>query len=377
MPNPITNLEINDVLSSIRRLVSGDKTEMKKTDKPESARFVLTPAHRIDAGAAQHDPLPDLTLSRARSDDQPPKSSEHGQAADVTPDQQAGPSGRLHLGDSAEPDAWMTSLPGEAAASRAVEIPDTSGDAEPTAEPTVGPAAPPPATTLEDRIAELEEAVGRSGDEWEPDGSEPDTDQLPKRHLFEVVDNTSQWQDEMDSAAPDGEKPGQADRRDDAKPRKAPLQLAEVATFSHMPRLTDPVPVPDPKPDPVPSATEPEPDAEPLVALPIFGSARRDHEMLPNSDVPESDVPESDVAELDVPESDVTEFDHGGPARRPVSEVIDGDDDVFVDEDVLRRLVTEIVREELQGRLGERITKNVRRMVRREIEQTLTLRDFE
>jgi hypothetical protein len=40
-------------------------------------------------------------------------------------------------------------------------------------------------------------------------------------------------------------------------------------------------------------------------------------------------------------------------------------------------MVSDIVREELQGRLGERITRNVRRMVRHEIEKALSLKALE
>ncbi len=42
-----------------------------------------------------------------------------------------------------------------------------------------------------------------------------------------------------------------------------------------------------------------------------------------------------------------------------------------LDDEQLRALVSEIVREELQGALGERITRNVRKMVRREIYRAL------
>ena len=54
-----------------------------------------------------------------------------------------------------------------------------------------------------------------------------------------------------------------------------------------------------------------------------------------------------------------------------------GDDEQFLDEDALRDLVAEIVREELAGALGERITRNVRKLVRREIMRTLSTRDFD
>ena len=51
-------------------------------------------------------------------------------------------------------------------------------------------------------------------------------------------------------------------------------------------------------------------------------------------------------------------------------------DDVL-DEDALRELVSDIVREELQGALGERITRNVRKLVRREIHRALAAQELE
>jgi hypothetical protein len=47
------------------------------------------------------------------------------------------------------------------------------------------------------------------------------------------------------------------------------------------------------------------------------------------------------------------------------------DDEGFLDEETLRRIVAEVVREELQGALGQRITRNVRKLVRREIRLVL------
>jgi len=46
-------------------------------------------------------------------------------------------------------------------------------------------------------------------------------------------------------------------------------------------------------------------------------------------------------------------------------------------EDVLRALVAEIVREELQGAFGERLTRNVRKLVRREIHHALASREID
>lgn len=64
-------------------------------------------------------------------------------------------------------------------------------------------------------------------------------------------------------------------------------------------------------------------------------------------------------------------------------EFVEGDDrfeansDALIDEETLRDMVAMLVREELQGALGERITRNVRKLVRREIHRVLASRDFE
>ncbi|MFM2390273.1 MAG: hypothetical protein RLZZ437_1828 [Pseudomonadota bacterium] len=48
-----------------------------------------------------------------------------------------------------------------------------------------------------------------------------------------------------------------------------------------------------------------------------------------------------------------------------------------LDEDMLRDIVREIIREELQGGLGERITRNVRKLVRAEINRALMTQDLD
>lgn len=53
------------------------------------------------------------------------------------------------------------------------------------------------------------------------------------------------------------------------------------------------------------------------------------------------------------------------------------DDAPFLDEAALRDMVSDIVRQELQGPLGERITRNVRKLVRREIHRILASEDFD
>ncbi|WP_168219763.1 hypothetical protein [Pseudotabrizicola formosa] len=52
-------------------------------------------------------------------------------------------------------------------------------------------------------------------------------------------------------------------------------------------------------------------------------------------------------------------------------------DGMAFDEAVLRDLVRDLIREELASTLGERITRNVRKLVRAEIARALALRDFD
>lgn len=58
------------------------------------------------------------------------------------------------------------------------------------------------------------------------------------------------------------------------------------------------------------------------------------------------------------------------PVAAPVAALV-------LDEDALRPIVAKLIREELQGELGERITSNVRKLVRREIMRAMSSREFE
>lgn len=69
-----------------------------------------------------------------------------------------------------------------------------------------------------------------------------------------------------------------------------------------------------------------------------------------------------------------------------LAEGLDGDSDdddtdavqaaaPILDEESLRSLINQIVREELQGELGDRIGRNLRKMIRREIVQILDERE--
>lgn len=61
----------------------------------------------------------------------------------------------------------------------------------------------------------------------------------------------------------------------------------------------------------------------------------------------------------------------GDPAGAYSETLVPSYEDGLIDEAVLRDMVAQLVREELRGSLGERITQNVRRLVRREIQRAL------
>ncbi len=65
------------------------------------------------------------------------------------------------------------------------------------------------------------------------------------------------------------------------------------------------------------------------------------------------------------------------PAKaKPASAGAAASEDEIIDEGVLYQLVAHIVRQELQGELGEKITRNIRKLVRSEVARELELRKF-
>jgi len=91
---------------------------------------------------------------------------------------------------------------------------------------------------------------------------------------------------------------------------------------------------------------------------------------------------EEDVTFQHTDMSSEPEADEHKPADQAFSAELDEDlsaymdEDNVIDEDALRKLVAEVIRQELQGALGERITRNVRKLVRREIYRILASEDF-
>jgi len=148
MSEPVTNSEIEDVLSSIRRLISENpsKGEDGDSNAAPTDKLVLTPAFRVLDGDGAGQPA-----------------SDNAQAAPVLQEvaENSGPPAPR----DPETDAVDLSE-------------DTSADDD---------------NPLEQRIAELEAAIGDSFDEWEPDGSEYEEGGEAPTVLYPEAEAPAQW----------------------------------------------------------------------------------------------------------------------------------------------------------------------------------------
>lgn len=82
------------------------------------------------------------------------------------------------------------------------------------------------------------------------------------------------------------------------------------------------------------------------------------------------------VAEIHAAETRAAAEAAASATRLKAEAELVGAEDFLIDEDVMRELVRDIIREELQGALGERITRNVRKLVRAELHRMLVSRDL-
>jgi hypothetical protein len=320
MSDPVTKVEIEDVLSSIRRLVSEDGRaplrQSQAVDRGAAEKLVLTPALRVaeapiaemvepdwaedhvvapfDGSGAQGSdtafvPEPDAEMVDESWDDDAP---DDGDAAPAEPD--------VSDASDAEDDAFQEAIENLGPrGDRGEDAPWTDPEAtlyEAAGATASGAAAQPAEDTptagsLSEKIAALEAVIARTDDQWEPDGASQDA------YAGTEVE-TLDWEDHTEA--------------EDAPELDAAPEVA-----------------PEPEPQP-----EPEPRLRAKVQ-----------------------------------------------AEDPIEE--DGEaeglslDDAILDEETLRILIAQIVREELQGSLGERITRNVRKLVRREIHRALAVQELE
>jgi len=123
-------------------------------------------------------------------------------------------------------------------------------------------------------------------------------------------------------------------------------------------------------------------DATSDVYEPEYAEDVQDHYERPQEETHE--VPEAPSMKSDEVGSDSDAYNAEGdnaetvevdvePQQATSSQVVDE----LLDENALREIVRETVREELQGALGERITRNVRKLIRSEIHRALAAQELE
>lgn len=375
MSDPVTQAEIEDVLSSIRRLVSedgrsgprsvsGSAVDSQSVAAPQepskpTSRLVLTPALRVaeDArDAAEAGPCqPDVADVSAEAE-----ASWGMEAAYDLPDDS-------HLDLEVEPEID----PGEVIAFRSNDAVEADGDANLAAD--------------QYSATEQSEAVpAQAAEGTEPADAAPWRD--PDATLFGSVDSPP-----MDAAEAEMQLSPQisetvAEQGQNADDARLDLDEAEVAEpetdeLDGSQRVSAVVQkIAELEAKVARSTGQWEPDgasSDPYAGTNIETLEWQDH-------TDEADI-EAEVATDRTPQPESgadAEFDAAALAEEAVTSATmdalgaDAAEESYLDEESLRELVADIVRSELQGALGERITRNVRKLVRREIQRALAAQDL-
>ena len=349
MSDPVTNVEIEDVLSSIRRLVSNGGKQERPTSNDaikEVDKLVLTPSLRVDEGDenqhtdnnsdAELEPEGDARHYESQVDDRMKAGAHRMADGEDEFDFIEAPETDLELdGDSSESGLdksgvlWDEDDQDLSNDSYDVENVDT-----PLEEPqfksergrsdTIRPERE--RSNLGARVAEFEEFVAARDDQWEPDGVSDDAyaggSVAPLPWNVQVSDDEDEMSDNVKSDGQDAK----ADAEDNTEESVDANQDLAGETFeTKNPKL-------------------------------VFEHLETD---------------EAESSEAIQATNDVDDEDNLSEEPNLVA------DDALLDEDALRDMVSEIVRQELQGSLGERITRNVRKLVRREIHRALASQELD
>jgi len=335
MSEPVQKPEIDDVLSSIRRLVSGENRqkgpEPEARAAPSTERFVLTPALRVaDAPGAR--------VSRNAPEPLVPDAAQV--SFEPAPESVAEP-----VAEEPEPVAVPLAVAEPASVEPVPEAPaPVSGDAE-EAEADVA-AEEPEAPMAEDVTVPLVQPVGEG------------SNVSPLRRCQDAV-APAELEAELEQAT-------ETDR-DLSRLKVALEQEGDDA--------------PEVRSEPDGASLLPSDELKAKIAS-LAGAVERTRGAWPAP--PEAVAPEAVANEA--PEPETGDTDHAAPvsgAGLDQDDEFEGageddeDDAAFIDEETLREMVVEIVRDELRGALGMRITRNVRKLVRQEIQRLLATQSID
>lgn len=381
MSDPVKSVEVEDVLSSIRRLVSEDRPAVEAAVQAPVTqdRLVLTPALRVmETSETSQDSDPVASLSTVQADDgdtapaqnggdewahasedvaetpHPTNAEDHGHLADhgddvqVTADDEApfvnveddhaggqadgSQEGHENSHDDGVVMDWdqrmadFAARPGDADVQDA-ETTEHQDHSEPAPE-----AAQAYEATQEDEALQTDSAPSRDGD----------TQDTPEFEGHDAVADT-------DTAETDN-----LDAEDGTQDVVEAELMGPEEPFGH--------------------AAQAETLTSKIAALEaVIG--KRDDEWEPD-DTGDSDYSGTEAPSMTWDDAEPEAIDatvvQGANDFAETSDIAD-----ILDEETLREMVSDIVREELQGALGERITRNVRKLVRREIHRAIAAQDLE
>jgi hypothetical protein len=342
MSDPVSNAEVEDVLSSIRRLVSEEKRTPVASDAPSTSnRLVLTPALRVAENirpvvqdGAQESVQDD-------SDDQPDalETVQFRHEPDVQPEE-----------DALTPDAETE----QSVADILILAPDAIAPTQDDHED---------AQSDDDHGAHEQDSDEAVADTTPADAQFEDA-QFDDQNFDNFQDNFQDDDQHSDHNADDHD---DADQHDDKSDTATDENADDIAQFED---ADDVIPVAEPV-EPMQAMSNAASLSAKIAALEtVIG--RTDDQWEPD------DTGDSDYSGTEAPAMSWEDTDAVDENTDTTNETdVFGSAEDFLDEDALRDLVSDIVREELQGALGERITRNVRKLVRREIHRALAAQELE
>lgn len=399
MADPMTNMEIEDVLSSIRRLVSEDlrpgfraESHGEPVVTPDNeGKLVLTPAFRVTDTPPAARPDEAQVWRRAASRYRAPDlETDAGQSgADGAADRSG------EQGETGFSELWSEGA--DTAASDSARTDDTRTDDAPTDDAPTEDAPTDDAafvTVLDDDGSEPGMGFSTDSTIEDADFSDADIDGSHAAHsrAEDTLAGDSLAGDTLAEGARVGETQdgdravGQPDEND------APTGTEDSGYGGGSDNATLEAAIAELEAAVAASSDDWEPDGSEDAAgshfmLPPMGHGR----VLP--EMAEAYGVAPDAADRGMRRLHLEPGDQMDDASKPVwadrtataepaahpeaAPSMFADDEAVLDEGMLRELVIEVIRQELQGALGERITRNVRKLVRAEIHRAIAGREFE